>query len=297
MLPLDYKEIETILAIYHEKSINRAGISLGVTGPAISQRLSRIEDKLGYRIADRYPVVSFNEYGTAVLDYCRDIQNGFNNFTNRIASLQKPSIKIMADLSLLMHDLPPVLHAMRAEFPELQATLLTGTFSEIVQAVADKTIDAGIIAGEAGRKGVETIRFRKERICLLTPGSHPLARHRAIGFVMAIKYPLIMSGTLEHITPIIIRTAATEGIKPNFSLITPNFEAQATFALTTDLGAAPIIESAARRYVDIHGGNAIKIIDDWADNTLSLCVGEHGSWSDELTSLVKNIISLNRPDW
>ncbi|WP_428719119.1 LysR family transcriptional regulator [Undibacterium curvum] len=296
MLPLDPSDINLIITLSREYSLTATAIRLGITPSAASQRLENIEEKVGHRIANRKGRVSLNKVGQELLRLCLKLQEQFDSFSKNIEQLMEPKLRVIADQSLLIHDLPQVVQMMMRETPTLQVQLSTGSFSEITRAVIEDEADAGIIAGSPHIIGLQLRAFRTERICLLVRNTHPIARSNSISFSEALKYPLILSANLEHIGQIIENFSIASGVKLNAPLIVPNFEVQAHYVSTTEIGIAPTLESVANRFKKHQSVTAISITDAWAENVLSFVLREKGSLSNEVNSLIKHVTNLYRSD-
>lgn len=274
-----------------------AGQRLGISRSAVSQRLENIEEKIGHTLATRKGRVTLTPAGREVLEYCLNAKRSQELLQNTLQRLQEPSLRIIADEVLLKQDLPLVVQQLLIEKPTLKVTLDSGSFSEIIRSVIDGIADAGLIAGDPHVAGLRLIPYRKERVCLLMSSSHPLSQQRVIPFSAVIRYPLINTSTLEHITPIINDLADKVGIKLIYPLTCPSFNVQAKFASTTDIGIALTIESAAKIYAKTHSVCIVHLTDDWADNQLSICVREIGSLSEATNDLVRLIVALNNPTY
>ena len=275
-----------------EHSLTAIADRLSVTPAAISQRLDKIETKIGHVIVSRRirGLLSMTKAGHEVLQTCLNIRNEFKIMERKLAQVREHRLRIIADDSLLIHDLPNVLHQMRKDLPTLRVEMQRGSFSEIINAVLQQTADAGIIAGDPHVAGLQLKPFRNERIVLLVNNKHPLAGSKPVYFHDVLTYPMIMSSNLEHIARIIKDTATERIGRLHDVMIAPNFEVQASFVATTDCGIAPVIESVAKRFCALHPVAYIPLLDDWADNTLSIIVRERGTLSDETNKLIELVM-------
>ncbi|MFZ6709281.1 LysR family transcriptional regulator [Undibacterium sp. TC9W] len=148
MLPLDSKDIQLLTALSRELSLTATGQRLGITGSAVSQRLGKIEDKIGFKLATRKGRVALTPAGKIVLEHCENITRSNSMLKNSLQQLQEPAIRIIADDILLIHDLPLAVQQLLIEKPTLKVTLDHGSFSEIIHSVIDGIADAGLIAGD-----------------------------------------------------------------------------------------------------------------------------------------------------
>jgi DNA-binding transcriptional LysR family regulator len=178
VLQLDPKDIETVVALSRELSLTAAAQRLGVSRQAISQRLDKIEDKLGHTIATRKGRLILTAEGKEIAAHCATLQQAFVNLHAKLQRLKEPRLDIMADEVLLKCDLPLVVQQMLLNNPTLRIGLHRGSFSEIIRNVMDGTIDAGLIAGNPHVPGLRLVQYRIERVCLMMSCSHPLTGKR-----------------------------------------------------------------------------------------------------------------------
>lgn len=291
MLQLDPKDIETIVALSRELSLTAAAQRLGVSRQAISQRLDKIEDKLGHTIATRKGRLILTTEGKEIAAHCTTLQQAFVSLHAKLQRLKEPRLDIMADEVLLKHDLPLVVQQMLLNNPALRIGLHRGSFSEIIRNVMDGSIDAGLIAGNPHVPGLRLVPYRIERICLMIPTSHPLAGKHELFFSEVIHWPMVHSESLEHITQIIDDTAIKLNVKLLRPIICPSFDVQVHYVATCGNAIALTLESAARLYQPYHQINITHLRDDWAKNQLYLCLREIGGNSKATTDLTKLIVA------
>lgn len=295
MLQLDSKEIETIIALSRELSLTAAGQRLGISRSAVSQRLDKIEHKIGYTIATRKGHLILTNEGREIAAHCITMQQALSSLHVKLQRLREPRLDIMADEVLLKRDLTLVSQQMLINNPSLKIRLHRGTFSEIIRNVMDGTIDAGLIAGDPHVPGLRLVPYRIERVCLMMSCSHPLTNRRELPFSDAIRWPMIHSETLEHIIPIIDDIANKMGVKLSQPLICPSFDVQTYYVAKTDIGIAPTLESAAQVYQADHSIHIAHLSDEWAKNQLYICEREIGGNSDVATELIQLMVARHTP--
>lgn len=294
--PLDPFEISIVILCNEERSLAAIADRLSVSPAAISQRIDRIESKIEHNIVSRRVRghLSLTPAGHEVLRTCLNIRDEFRVMERKLAQVREQRLRIIADTSLLINDLPAVIKKMLVEMPALRVEMQQGAFSEIISAVLQHTADVGIIAGDPQVAGLQLKPFRNERIVLLVNNEHSLSRQKSVYLRDVLYYQMVLSANLEHIARIIKDTAVTHIGKLNDCIIAPNFEVQAALIAANNFGIAPIIESVAARFCRHYPVKAVQLLDDWADNTLSLVVRERGSLSDETNKLIQTVMQHYR---
>ena len=74
--------ILTFLTVVESGSFSAAAQKLGVTQPAVSQKIARLEERIGFPLFDRGPVLALTPTGETFLGYARRIQDAYD-LTNR----------------------------------------------------------------------------------------------------------------------------------------------------------------------------------------------------------------------
>jgi DNA-binding transcriptional LysR family regulator len=109
----------------------------------------------------------------------------------------------MSNTTALEEYLPDILAAWLATNPGIDIALEERVSHEIAPAVAQGHADIGVLTDLAGAEGLETYPFRIDRLVVVVPRGHPLARQRDIAFVDVLDEDfvgLVAGGALaEHL--------------------------------------------------------------------------------------------------
>lgn len=70
--------IESFLTVVRKGSFTAAARELGLTQPAVSHQISRLEEQLGFPLFERTPVLKLTKTGELFLAYARRIQDAYD---------------------------------------------------------------------------------------------------------------------------------------------------------------------------------------------------------------------------
>lgn len=84
------------------------------------------------------------------------------------------AVTLGASLTTLQTTLPPLVNAFMEKHPTAELKLITGKTHEIVSAVRDKKVDAGIVASSIEETGLRCIPLFDDHLVLVLPRNHPL---------------------------------------------------------------------------------------------------------------------------
>ena len=79
--------IVTFLTVVRTGSFTVAARELGVTQPAVSQQISRLEAQLGFPLFQRSPALELTKTGELFLGYARRIQDAYDLANNAFSSV------------------------------------------------------------------------------------------------------------------------------------------------------------------------------------------------------------------
>src|SRR5262245_3216364 len=124
MINIPTELLRTLIAVVDLRSFTKAAQSLGVTQPAVSAQIKRLQCLLGVDLLDkRSPGVSLTPAGEVVVNYARrllSINDQILDLANPRPQTQNLRIGMTGDFA--MSALAPVFARFRAERPEIRFT-------------------------------------------------------------------------------------------------------------------------------------------------------------------------------
>ncbi|WP_219509402.1 LysR family transcriptional regulator [Nonomuraea ceibae] len=184
-MKLELRHLETLRTIADQGSVTRAAAALGVSQPALTAQLRRIEGVLGGLVFARdHRGVTATPFGEFVLARARVVLAGVDDLLAagpyelagqavRVGSFEHPVV------------VPLVANLMRA-FPEARITLQTEHFVRVlVDMVANGRLDVALVADYPGHElrpqpslGLEAVAV--EPVFVALPAAHPLASREEV---------------------------------------------------------------------------------------------------------------------
>ena len=294
MPDLDLNDLKLIFTIAKEKSLSATAQRLGVTSPAVSMRLSKLEDKIGAKLVHRKGGARLTQAGQQVLKLATSFHHSLSQLENDLAEIHLPRLKIIANTSLIIDDVTPVIDKMRHANPDLDVVLKEGSFPEIISAVLNGIADAGLIAGRPKVAGLRLFPYKTERLSLIAPAQHPIAQLQEITFADAAKHPFIAADKEKQLSLLMQSKAKKNKVKLKFPVSVTSFEAQAHMVCNTNIGIALVLGSVAQRFAKSYPIKVIKLSDEWALNEFSVIVRETGTLSDQTLEFVRLLIQTQK---
>jgi DNA-binding transcriptional LysR family regulator len=165
-------------------SFSEAAARNGITQSAVSQQLRTLEDRYQVLLAERggrhFAVTA---EGEVFLKAARAIAEAYDGIETELVAMRHVvagTLTIATVYSIGFHELPPYLERFRARFPEVEVHVLYRRSSQVYADVSENRADLGLVAYPQERKGVEIEPAWKDRLVVICPPSHRLAKRRKI---------------------------------------------------------------------------------------------------------------------
>lgn len=278
-------DLRLFVAVAELSSLTRAAERCHLSLPAVSHRIRVIEEQARCQLLDRQPRgVGLTPAGEAFARHARTMLievDALHTTLNDFAEGQEGNLTILANTTAVTEFMPAVLARFLAEHSQLSVTLKEQANYEIARAVREGRADLGVVAGDLDLSGLWSRHFATDRLVLIVPGQHALAKRRSAGFSEVVTHPLV--GLYAHSTLQTFLAGRVEAMGwPQIRLRVQvnSFEAL-SLMVEAGVGLAVVPESAAHRYGARMRISAISLTDAWAvrERYVILRDGERASQS------------------
>jgi len=252
------------------RGADRAGLSVG----AASMRIKNLEEVLGTQLlVRRSQGVSLTPAGEALLLNARRV---FQDLERLHGDLQvfsrglKGQVRIFANTTAITEILPAALGSFLASHPLVDIDLEERLSPEIARAVADGSVDIGILAGNTQTEGLEVIPYQRDRLALAVPLSHRLADKPSVDFadVAAESFVLLHGGSAIH--RFMENIAGDLGIGLHIRIKVSGFESLCRM-VEAGVGIGILPQSVASRLKANHRIAIVSLSNAWAVRELKIC--------------------------
>ena len=167
-----------IFQIVATGSLTKAAEVLGISQPALSLGLNKLEKELGFKIFNRKTVpLSFTKEGQIYYDYIQRSRILQEDFALRISSLQKSynSKVVIGGPEVYIGGLvSTVVNTLLALHPHYLVGMKSASIGQLIELAANREIDCFISTTDRLPANLVNIPFRKEKIYLCVPKLNPL---------------------------------------------------------------------------------------------------------------------------
>ncbi len=179
---MDISALRVLLKIAERGSFTAAARDLGVTQPAVSQQIARLELELGRPLFERHGRrVSLTEAGVKLQQHAVQII-ALADDARRIVTDDDEAGKVVvaAIPTIAPFILPTLLSTFRKTHPRAHVEVHEEVTASLLQRCANSEVDVGLLALPAERRYLQFERLFDEELLLVLPAAHPLASARKV---------------------------------------------------------------------------------------------------------------------
>ncbi|MBA2673802.1 LysR substrate-binding domain-containing protein [Ramlibacter sp.] len=220
-------EIETFRAIMGSGSTRKAAALLGVTQPAVSQSLKRLESEAGFPLFARLRGrLQPTPEAQALLVEVERMFVGLGAIEHRLKSLREFGVERLQlacypafGLGFTPRALRRFMAAKDAMRPQVSLQILSS--KDVRDRVVSGLADFGLMADEVSTEGLEASVFAKYPGVVVMPKGHPLARHKQIKPEQLAELPFLALNPEDASRRRLESALAESGVTLSVSVHTP----------------------------------------------------------------------------
>ena len=217
---MELRDIEYFVAIASERSMRAAALKLGLTQPALTKAIRRLEDSVGVPLFDRGARgVSLTVYGDALLRHARTLKAGMAEVASELEALKDGTaglVRIGAGPRWQQWVLPEAIRRFRETHPNVQLAILGGTDDVIKEQLSEGALDFIIasIPADMDRPDLlgEAITLDDYRV--VADLDHPLRRHPSPQIADLLDYPWVLPHAATYLMQRVQAVFRAHGLTP-----------------------------------------------------------------------------------
>ncbi len=165
-------------------SFSEAAARNGISQSAVSQQIRALEDRFKVVLVERgRRNFSVTPEGEVFLKAAQTILRTYYSIEEDLGTMRDVvagPLTIATVYSIGFHELPPYLEIFRQHFPEVDLQIRYRRSNQVYADVSEGLADLGLVAYPQEKKGVEIEPAWKDRLVLICPPNHPLAKREII---------------------------------------------------------------------------------------------------------------------
>ncbi len=176
----DLAAMDMLLSVAQHGSMGRAAEEHGVTQPAVSSRIRRMERLLGVALIERTSQGSvLTGAGSLVVEWARDVVESAAALERGVEALRRQTqarLRVAASMTVAEYLMPTWLMTAHREDPGLAVALELANSTEVARRVTNGLVDLGYVEGLPRTNGLRTTTVARDELLVVVAGDHPWAR-------------------------------------------------------------------------------------------------------------------------
>lgn len=271
----DLTDLRLFLNICEKGSIAAGAAASHLALPSASARLRGLEASLGTPLFSRERRgVTATPAGLALAHHARLLLQQVAHLQEDLGEYAlgfKGRVRLLCNTAAISEFLPDPLADFLKAHPNVDVDVQEQPSYRIVPALVQGAADVGIVSDAVDLTGMDVLPFRTDRLELLTPADHPLARRGPLRYAETLDHDYVALEAGSALSAHLDDQAARAGRQMRARVRMRTFASIARM-VERGVGVAVIPQSAARRLRLGAGLRRLALTDDWADRRLVLCV-------------------------
>jgi DNA-binding transcriptional LysR family regulator len=185
-MPFDFAQIDAFAAVVREGSLGRAAIALGVTQPALSRMIQRLERRLGAPLFERYSKgMMLTDVGRTFLPHATLLQTESQRALEEVQAMcgaARGVARVGAIASVACSVLPRAIERTHLIAPGLRFEVVEGVWDVLSAALTRREIDIAFAPDAPDTDEIVGLRSRRwsDASFIVAAQDHPLRRSEAL---------------------------------------------------------------------------------------------------------------------
>jgi DNA-binding transcriptional LysR family regulator len=181
--------------VVETRSFSTAASQNFVTQSAVSQQIRALEERYGRQLLERTRGnVQLTPAGEILYQVSKEIVQRYADMEARLQALTKVvagTVRVATVHSIGLYELSTQIKRYLKSHPQVHLHLAYSRSNRIYEDALKGNIDMGVVAYPSRRPQITVIPFREDRLVLVCPPGHALARHRQVSIRKLAGEPLV----------------------------------------------------------------------------------------------------------
>jgi DNA-binding transcriptional LysR family regulator len=208
---MNLDHLNTYIEVVKTGNFSEVAKKLGISQPAVSFQIQKLEQDLGVRLIDRkQKKLTLTEPGKRILSFAQKVQDEYGSMLEDINQLREDVIgNLFISASTIPGDfiLPPLLSEFKALHPSVQIQVIVSDSGQVIEDVENGTYDVGFCGVLPENKDMKAVKIAEDEIVLIVAAGHPFAGRKSVSFMEITEEPFIAreetSGTQKSVTSLL----------------------------------------------------------------------------------------------
>lgn len=288
MLP-DIDSLALFVRAAELRSLTKAAEASHIGLAAASRRMALLEYRFKTPLLERSSRgVDVTPAGASLLPHAKALLVEINQMQAEMldhANGRRGALRILANTSVMTESLPEDLAGFARQNPDVRLLLEEHWSGEIVRRLLAAEGDVGIIVEGIRTDGLETFPYSTDRIAVVMPADHPLARVPAMSFADVLDDDLIALESGSSMMRLLAEQAVIAERTLQLRVEVRSFEAVCRM-VQAGLGIGLLPYQAASVLGRGLGLTVRPLTEDWAERRMLICVRKERAGNSSVARLL-----------
>jgi DNA-binding transcriptional LysR family regulator len=262
---MNLDHLKTYIEVVTTGNFSEVAKKLGISQPAVSFQIQKLEQDLGVRLIDRkQKKLTLTEPGKRLLSFAQKVQDEYIGMLEDMNQLREDVVgNLFISASTIPGDfiLPPLLSEFKTLHPSVQIQVAVSDSGQVIEDVENGTYDVGFCGILPENREMEAVKIAEDEIVLIVAAGHPFAGRKSISFMEIAEEPFIAreetSGTQKNVAAL-LRKAGFDItlLKPSLTLGTTE---AVVSAVESRSGIAFVSNYAIKKSLSLSMVNAVSV--------------------------------------
>ncbi|HEY4065887.1 MAG TPA: LysR substrate-binding domain-containing protein [Burkholderiaceae bacterium] len=289
---LDLSSLSLFTLIGRTGSISQGAALAHLAIGAASKRISDLEAALGVALLERHSRgVRLTAAGLVLMERARSVLKEVEYLAADLsdhASGVVGVVRLWANTSAITQFLPAELASFQKANPGIRIELEEQNSADVVMAVLDGRADFGIFADRIKAFGLHLMNYRTDRLVLVVPRGHPLARRRSLRFAEALDNDFVCLSKATSLAQRLEAETELLGRRLKLRIQVRSFDAMCQM-VAAGMGVAVLPEAAILPHLRSMKLRRIVLSDPWVHRQLRIGVRDASAVSKPVRMLIDHL--------
>lgn len=213
---MEIEQLRQVIAVAATTNFTRAAEGLGLSQPALSRSIAKLEEELGQPLFERQTrQLALTRAGSLLVERARRILAMVDDTRAEITDNGKTGqVRIGAIPTIAPYFLPSLLARFGREFPEASALVDEDTTDKLLKKLADGSVDVAFLARPLEARYLDVVDLFEEELFLLLSAGHPLVERKQVRLADIEALPFILLGEAHCLTDNIVTFCRQRSFHP-----------------------------------------------------------------------------------
>lgn len=213
---MEFEQLRYFLKVAEHSNFTRAAEDVGISQPALSRSVAKLEQELGQPVFERQTRnLSLTDAGKLLQLRAQQILTLVDDTKAEITDDGTTGkIRLAAIPTIAPYYLPRVLSKFGSTYPEARVTVREDTTDNLLKAVTDGVVDVAILARPFETRYLDVHDLFEEELLLVLPANHELAGKKQIRFRDIESLPFVLLGEAHCLSDNIVTFCRQKSFHP-----------------------------------------------------------------------------------